>query len=191
MEVGRRCRHAAPGQRRAINRITEDFKAFGLRLEPRFALASGSGLRRSSRLRQMPSRRSGLRRCSLSLGADAHGITQTLGVGLTGLGNGELRVSRALALWRSGALALWRSGALALWRSGVRSGRLLHERDSVPGEWIGRGSEALGLRGPPQRGALGTLLEGRSPLTGDPLPGAGVAGRATRDSTSPSRRPSR
>lgn len=45
------------------------------------------------------------------------------------------------------------------------------ERDSVPGEWIGRGAEALGLRGSPKRGALGTLLEGRSPLTGDPLPG--------------------
>lgn len=46
------------------------------------------------------------------------------------------------------------------------------ERGSVPGRWVGRGAETLALAGGPERGQLGTLLEGRSPLTGETLPGA-------------------
>ena len=41
----------------------------------------------------------------------------------------------------------------------------------MPGQWVGRGAESLSLHGAPERGQLGTLLEGRNPLTGDELPG--------------------
>jgi conjugative relaxase-like TrwC/TraI family protein len=45
------------------------------------------------------------------------------------------------------------------------------ERNAVPGEWIGRGAELLQLQGAPERGQLGTLLAGKEPRSGGPLPG--------------------
>jgi conjugative relaxase-like TrwC/TraI family protein len=45
------------------------------------------------------------------------------------------------------------------------------ESGSVPGQWVGRGAETLGLRGGPERGHLGTLLTGHSPITGERLTG--------------------
>ena len=45
------------------------------------------------------------------------------------------------------------------------------ERGSVPGRWVGRSAKTLALAGAPERGQLGTLLEGKSPVTGEKLPG--------------------
>ena len=45
------------------------------------------------------------------------------------------------------------------------------ERGSVPGRWVGRSAKTLELSAPLERGQLGTLLEGKSPITGQQLPG--------------------
>jgi conjugative relaxase-like TrwC/TraI family protein len=45
------------------------------------------------------------------------------------------------------------------------------ESGSVPGQWVGRGAKTLGLHDGPERGQLGTLLTGRSPITGETLIG--------------------
>jgi len=45
------------------------------------------------------------------------------------------------------------------------------ERGQVRGTWEGRGAEALGLAHEPGDGALGALLEGRDPTSGEDLPG--------------------
>ncbi len=45
------------------------------------------------------------------------------------------------------------------------------ESGSVPGQWVGRGAATLGLHGGPERGQLGTLLTGHSPVTGERLVG--------------------
>ena len=45
------------------------------------------------------------------------------------------------------------------------------EAGEVPGVWVGRGSESLGLGGPPRRGELGGLLDGVVPGVGVRLPG--------------------
>jgi conjugative relaxase-like TrwC/TraI family protein len=42
----------------------------------------------------------------------------------------------------------------------------------VPGEWAGMSAPTLGLQGAPERGQLGTLLQGKNPRTGEELPGA-------------------
>jgi conjugative relaxase-like TrwC/TraI family protein len=47
------------------------------------------------------------------------------------------------------------------------------ERGQVRGSWEGVGAEALGLSGAPGDGALGELLEGRDPISGAELAGAG------------------
>ena len=39
------------------------------------------------------------------------------------------------------------------------------------GEWVGRGSQGLGLQGAPAEGHLGQLLEGEEPKTGERLDG--------------------
>jgi conjugative relaxase-like TrwC/TraI family protein len=45
------------------------------------------------------------------------------------------------------------------------------EHDHAPGTWVGRGAELLELEGAPERGALGALLEGAHPASGERLPG--------------------
>ncbi len=47
------------------------------------------------------------------------------------------------------------------------------ERGQVRGSWEGTSAESLGLRGSPPDGALGELLEGRHPTSGEELAGAG------------------
>lgn len=47
------------------------------------------------------------------------------------------------------------------------------ERGQVRGSWEGRGADSLGLAGAPEDGALGELLDGRDPASGDELAGAG------------------
>ncbi|MGE4030111.1 MAG: MobF family relaxase [Thermoleophilia bacterium] len=47
------------------------------------------------------------------------------------------------------------------------------ERGQVRGSWEGRAAEALGLAGAPHDGALGELLDGRDPASGEELAGAG------------------
>ena len=45
------------------------------------------------------------------------------------------------------------------------------EAGLAPGRFVGREAEHLGLEGPPERGQLQALLEGRDPLSGERLPG--------------------
>jgi conjugative relaxase-like TrwC/TraI family protein len=47
------------------------------------------------------------------------------------------------------------------------------EAGSVRGSWVGCGAEGLGLTGAPEEGDLGTLLDGRNPVTGAELSGTG------------------
>src|SRR5680860_1241934 len=47
------------------------------------------------------------------------------------------------------------------------------ERGQVRGSWEGTAAESLGLSGGPEDGALGELLEGCDPTSGEPLAGAG------------------
>ncbi len=47
------------------------------------------------------------------------------------------------------------------------------ERGQVRGSWEGRAADSLGLAGAPEDGALGELLDGRNPVSGERLAGAG------------------
>jgi len=47
------------------------------------------------------------------------------------------------------------------------------ERGQVRGAWVGRGAASMGLLGGAAEGQLGALLDGRDPVSGEPLAGAG------------------